>query len=216
MLVIIIIITLSASRSAYFGIFFSLIVFFLFHFRFKMKHFIYLFLIIVGLTALYFFTPLGANVSLTFQSNQTKYLDLSSASRFVIWLGAVKHFISADILTKLFGVGIGCYQTIQYGFVIFGESKAITGAHNNFLHVLSELGLTGLIIYSVLFFQICKILFNRMDDPLAKSFFFLTIALLASSLTQETFWFQKSFGSFWLFYGFFLAIVLQTKQKEVI
>lgn len=211
-----IIIIFSGSRSAFFGIFLSLIIFFFFHFRLKINHFVYLFIIIAGLIALYFFTPLGANVALTFQSNQTKYFDLSSASRFFIWLGAIKHFISADFLKKLFGVGIGCYPTIQYDFVIWGSSKIASGAHNNLLHVLCEIGVFGLIIFIMLFYYILKALYKNRTNLLSKSYFFLTIALLSSSLTQETFWFQKSFGSFWLFYIFFLAIVLQTKQKDVI
>ena len=97
--------------------------------------------------------------------------------------------------------------------MIWGSSKAASGAHNNLLHVLCEIGIFGLIIYILFFYNVLKGLYRYFNNPLSKAYFFLTIALLASGITQETFWFQKAFGSFWLFYMLFLAIILQNNQK---
>lgn len=208
-----IIIIFSGSRSALLGIVFSAVLFFFSHFKFKKKIIIYITVFLLSMTALYFLTPLKSLVTLTFQSKETKFLDISSASRFLIWAGAIKHFLSSDMLHKLFGIGIGAFQTIQYDFVFWGSSRSASGAHNNFIHILLEIGIIGLIIYSALFYTILKKLYIHFSNPLSKVFFFLTLALLASSITQETFWFQKSFGSLWLFYMFFVAIVFQSVQR---
>lgn len=204
---------LSGSRSPLFGLTVSAILFFFCHFRFRYIHFLYVIPFILGLLLFFYLTPLGDVIYSTFNAQETQLLDLSSFSRFIIWEGALDHFVSANILHKLFGVGIGAYPTIQYDLVIWGYGKTIAGAHNNLLHVLCEIGIVGLFVFIAIFYKILKTLLDAYNDPLSKAYFYLTIALIASSITQETFWFQKAFGSFWLFYTLLLALVLPHNQR---
>ncbi len=205
----------SASRSAIFGIAISVLFAIVISFRFKTKIILNLSIVAIALVFLYNFLPLKDIVNATLHSQDTGTLDLSSYSRFYIWYGAYLHFLKVGILQKLFGIGIGTFSSIPYEFVIWGIAKSATGAHNNFLHVLLEIGIVGFISFILLFFFILKELYKYSTNMLCRMFFFLTIALLASGLTQETFWFQKAFGSFWLYYIFLLAIVLQSNNKVV-
>jgi len=201
-------IIISRTRSILVGIFFACIVFILLSlFKFNKKYFLYVILIMFSILITYKATPLESVIMGTIKSRETQSLDLSSYSRLIIWHEAVNHFIDTDIVQKLFGVGIGAFGTIPFSNVLWG-SKSANGAHNNYLHVLSETGIVGLVGFLILFFYILKTLYNRSSCVLSRCYFYLTIALLASGATQETFWFQYAFGSFWLFYIFFLAIIL--------
>lgn len=207
------IIIMSGSRSALFGVFVSSVIFLFMHFRFNKKHILYIIFVLAAFPALFYYTPLEEVIISTFHPKKIQDLDLSSISRLLIWLESIKHFFSVGVIKKLFGIGIGAYPTIQHTLVILHGSKTVSGAHNNFLHVLSEIGIVGLCIYILLFFYILRELYKNFTNPLSKAYFFATLALLASSVTQETFWFQKSFGSLWLFYMFFLVIILQNNHR---
>lgn len=206
--IFLVILILSGARSAMVGLGASGLLFCISHFKFKKVYIISLAGVVVLAVLLYLFTPLHIIVDTTFRSQETKTLDLSSASRFVIWKGAVDHFFRAGYLYKLFGVGIGAYQRIQYDLAIWDGQRTIAGAHNNILHVVSEVGIVGLGAFLGYFYFILKTLYQLRSNLLCKSFFFLTIALLFSGVAQETLWFQKAFGSFWLFYNFMLIVVI--------
>lgn len=205
---------LSESRSVLVGLVISLILFILMKSKFSIKT-LYIWggaSIVMFLTLL--LTPLNTIISDTFNSQTgVNGMDLSTYSRLLIWRGGWESFESANILKKLFGQGMGLYYTIQYSFVLWGGTKDATGAHNNPLHVLCELGISGLLLFVSYFFLTLKILFKRRKNSIAHLFFYITIALLASGISQETFWFQSAFGSFWLFYTVVLCIVLQLTEK---
>jgi O-antigen ligase len=206
------IIIFSGCRSALLGLVVAGVVFLVMNIKFQLKYVYYFIILIIASVLMYSFTPLKEIVQSTLYSHETQTLDLSSVSRLLIWQSALQNFTAADVLQKLFGVGIGAYSTIQNDFVLWGGLRAASGAHNNYIHVLSEIGIVGFIIFILLFYFVLRNLYNT-KDLLCRSFFFLTVALLASGITQETFWFQRAFGSFWLCYMFFLAIVLQRKQR---
>jgi O-antigen ligase len=202
---------LSGSRSPLTGIAVASVVFFLMKFRFRWIHLVYLCIAAVVVVVLVVYSPLQRVIALTFTSQiNAGAFDISSMSRFLIWKGAVDHFLSAGVLTKVFGVGVGAYPTVNYDFVIWQSQRTISGAHNNFLHVLTETGIVGVLGFIVFFGVVFKALSKRMhSDSLSFAFFFLTIALLGSSMTQETFWFQKSLGTLWIMYMTLLALILR-------
>lgn len=207
------VIILAGARSALSGVILAGALYTVMSFRFKKIYFIYLLGALLLLILLYFLTPLKLIVNQTFFSQETHTLDASSASRFLIWLGGIQHFINADWMTKLFGTGIGSYHSIEYGFSIWNGERGISGAHNNYLHVLCEVGIVGLIVFLLLFWYILKALYIKGKEcHLARMYFFVTIALLGSGLTQETFWFQAALGSLWLFYIFFLTLILKPNK----
>lgn len=167
---------------------------------------------LVGLF-LYFFTPLQDIFKHTFQSS-TGSIDTSSLSRLLIWRGSVDNFQSGSVLHKIWGIGAGMYRTLSYDFVIWGGTKGATGAHNNYLHVLLEAGIVGVISLGVHFLYLLKALLKQSKKDLAsRLFFFAVIGLLVSGITQETFWFQPAFGSFWSF--FMIVFVLITIRSRL-
>ncbi len=208
------VIIMSGARSSLLGVICAGCLYTVMSFKFKKIYFVYLVSMMFLFVLLYFLTPLSRIIDQTFFSQETHTLDVSSASRFIIWLGAIKHFINAEIITKLFGVGIGSYYTIDYDIAIWGGARGINGAHNIYLHVLCEVGILGLLAFCWLFGTILRELHKKGKyDPLAQMYFFATVALLASGLAQETFWFQGSLGSVWLFYIFFLTLILKKEQR---
>jgi len=209
-------IILSRARSVLFGILFSGAIYFLFSFfKYERKYSLYSIAIIICIIIAYKITPLESIIIETVQSEKTNSLDISSFSRLLVWQETIHHFITVGLVQKIFGTGIGTFRTIPFRIVIWGTDKSLDGAHNNYLHVLSDIGIFGLIVFCMLFFVILKELYhNSSDNLLSKCYFYLTIALLASGMTQETFWFQYAFGSFWFFYIFFLAIILNNTDLK--
>jgi hypothetical protein len=85
-------------------------------------------------------------------------------------------------------------------------------AHMLPLHVTLEVGLIGLTFFVILFFLILTHLY-RYDAP-KHTIFWMTIAFLISSLTQETFYPAPALGHFMGFYLCVLAIALREPPAE--
>jgi O-antigen ligase len=204
---------ISGSRSGLLGLILSLVIFTVLHFKIKKIYFFYLSVLIVLSFIILLFTPLHEIIQNTVNNEHTKTIDLSSYGRLLILKGAIYNFLHIDVFHKLFGIGFGNFYTINYPFVLFSNAKHASGAHNNFLHVLTETGILGLIIFIILFgiiiFELAK---KSKHDTLAFSFLFATVALLFSGLTQETFWFQPVFGAFWMCYSLFVGLILIDKN----
>jgi O-antigen ligase len=203
---------ISGSRSGLVGLIISLVVFTISQFKIKKIYFFYLAVLIVSSFIILEFTPLHEIIKNTVKNEHTRTIDLSSYGRLLIWKGAVYNFVNADVLHKLFGIGFGNYYTITYPFVLFSNAKHAAGAHNVFLHVLTETGIIGFIIFIVLFVTIIVGLIKRAkNDKLSFSMLFATVALLFSGMTQETFWFQAAFGAFWMCYAIFISFCLSDR-----
>ena len=205
----------SQSRSALTGIVLALAIMLAASFKLTKKFILSsaITIFIVGL--LYFLTPLNLIIYNTLHASPIG-LDMSSYSRFFIWRGAWDFFIHSPWQIKLLGHGMGQYSLIPYHLWL-EAGKYTSGAHNNFLQALIETGALGLIVFAGLFFVILKELWRqRKDNQFSRFFFYGTIALLGSGFTQETFWFQNSFGSFWLFYTCCLSIVLCRNNKATV
>jgi O-antigen ligase len=211
-LVALLAILFSESRSSLVGIGISALLFIALHFRLNKMYIFSLLFSLVFAYLLLQYSPLQQTIDRTFNSSPAG-LDPSSLGRILIWKGGWNYFVNAPLLIKLFGHGIGQYITVPYEFWV-EMGRLTSGAHNNLLHVLIETGIVGLIVFIIVFIKILSELWKiREINLFAKYMFYSTIALLASGLTQETFWFQNSFGSFWLFYICCLSIAFaQNKQ----
>ena len=211
------IIILSQCRSMLVGVGIAIALFFLKTIKIKMRYFIYFACTIATIAVAAKVTPLGETIYKTIHSSDTpaSTIDISSYGRFMIWQGAITHFMHASSFEKLVGVGIGSFSTVQFNFFVF-ERKGSSGGHNNFLHVLIETGVIGLILFICLFYSICRALIqSAKNDALAMPFFYATIALLASCFTQETFWFQYVFGDCWLFNMIIVGLILGYQPDEL-
>lgn len=201
---------LSTSRSILLGMVLGTLVTLVLVFKLSRKTFGLAFLFLAFLVAIVELTPLKIIVDKTISNIQNGAMGSpSEMGRILIWNGAIDFYNRTDFVTKLRGVGIGCYRYVPYRYFLDSGTKFASGAHNNYLHVMLETGLVGIILYLAHFvFLIRALLSFKKERVLARTFIFATLVLLMSALTQETFWFQPAFGDFWLFYGLNLAIVL--------
>jgi O-antigen ligase len=204
----------SSSRSNLIGIFCAGIIVVIMRMRPKPIHIVYMVFIVLMAGLLIQLSPLHHIISGTLRSRETGSLDLSSLVRLYIWKGSLEHFWKAPILGKIFGTGMANFGTIQFSSFIF-TIKHASGAHNNFLHVLMETGICGLVLFMTYFIMVLIKLFKQSkNDRLALAYFFITLALLMSGFTQETFWFQPAFGLLWLFHVSLLAIILDAPRTN--
>jgi O-antigen ligase len=157
----------------------------------------------------YLFTPMGTAIDRSFQGGGygSTGVDVSSASRIIIWLETIKGIKRAPIAQKLVGYGFGGYQQIKYETVLWAGAKSATGAHNNLLHAFAETGLIGFIIFIAIFIVTLHYLWKRRENLYAHVLFYTTVALLVSGLSQETFWVQSAYNNFWLMYVVLLGFV---------
>lgn len=208
------IIFLSESRSVLLGVLVSVLIFAMFSIRFNKKTF-YLFMLLGCLAIIAWHLPVTKKVyEETFTHTTSTGIDISTYSRLFIWKGAWGSFQDASLGQKIFGQGIGLFSEIEFRNVVWSGGKGSTGAHNNLLHILVEVGILGLVFVIIHFVVILFFLFKK-NILLSKLFAYATIALLVSGVTQETFWFQRAFGSFWLFYIILLALIFQEKNTNI-
>jgi predicted Na+-dependent transporter len=67
-----------------------------------------------------------------------------------------------------------------------------------------------MLIFSAIWVEIIRNLVMRIKkykDNTAKGFLLCTLILMFSGLTQETFWFNPSYGRFWMQYIFFYLMI---------
>lgn len=81
------------------------------------------------------------------------------SGRTELWKNAIDMFKNANVFTKLFGFGTG---TARYDMLHLGYSK-VSVVHNIFLETLVELGIIGVIIYSVAIISFTKKAFQCKD-----------------------------------------------------
>jgi O-antigen ligase len=85
-------------------------------------------------------------------------------------------------------------------------------AHNQFLQVTFETGLIGLAAFLFVTYRILAELYRH--EVASKAIFWTTVALLVSSMTQETFYPVPALGHFLGFYLCALAIALREPARE--
>jgi O-antigen ligase len=213
-------IILSSTRSALIGLFGALFIFISLKFRFKIQYILVLLIIFLLTGILFYFTPLKELFNATIHSESRNGIDISSLIRLFIWKGGIDFYIDSAWKTKLIGVGTGAYSFITYKQVVAGGLRHAFGGHNNFLTVLCETGIIGLVVFCSFWFIVLKRLLHNHRNPLSISYFYVTIAMLISGLTQETFWVTTAFYHLWTLYMIGLALVLKSAsfngEKNVI
>lgn len=214
-LFLLVVIFLSETRSIILGLVGAFVLIIVGSFRFNKKS-LYIVLSSCIVAVFVWFLPITQTlIEETFHSNHTSGVDGSAYSRLLIWKGAWDSIAGGTLLEKLFGHGIGLYETIEYDLVIWGGAKSAMGAHNNYLHVLAEMGGLGLLVFLYHFFTISVLFFRkRKSSPVSYFFLIATISLLISGMTQETFWYQKAFGSYWNMYVVVLYVVLHIDRAK--
>ena len=210
--IILYIIYASSCRSILVGLFISstiFIILLLLNSNFKI---IIITLLLVGLFSYVSikFTPLSDVIERSTNSSETAYkVDLSGVSRILIWKYTWIKFINFPLVTKLFGIGIGTFSFMNLNFVFWNGSKHISGAHFNLFHVLIETGILGILTFMTIFIYKLKILYQYRSHLIAKTGFYMFLSFLLSGFTQETIWFQNSFGVIWFTLLFVFLLILK-------
>jgi O-antigen ligase len=205
----------SGSRGNLLGVMCAIGIMILTQIKLSKTYFFLLIGVLLVSTGLILFSPIIQLINITLNSSGSS-VDMSSYNRLFIWKGAWEQFVKAPFITKLFGIGIGNFTNLHYSFLLEGGKKATSGAHNNFLHVLTETGIIGFSIFIGFFISTIVYLWKKgKEDSLAYCYIWVTIALLISGFSQETFWFQPSFGNFWLYYMLGLGLALIKKPTRL-
>lgn len=203
---------LSGTRSALLGLFITTAIFLALNLKWKRSSLKYVIFTIIAAIAVYYLTPVKLLVQATFNKGNN-VVDASSWGRLLIWKSAWDFFINSDMLRKFFGAGFGCFFLIPQRYVVFDGLRHSFGAHNNYLNILCETGIIGIVAFFVFFALSLRVLYKR-KHPLSKSFFYATIAMLFSGLTQETFWVTTAFHNLWLIYMVVFALVLKISYVQ--
>ncbi len=128
------------------------------------------------------------------------YKSENLSGRTDIWKSRLK-YLNEEPYRWIFGAGFG--------------SAPVSGlnAHLLPLNIIVELGIIGLVVFSALCWLIGRQLWQL--EPPGRPFFWSSVAILLTCLTQETFYPVPALGHYLGFYLFCLAIVLQLAVSAV-
>lgn len=112
--------------------------------------------------------------------------DSGGSGRTELWANAIDMFKNANIFTKFFGFGT---STVRYNMLQLGYARTNV-VHNIFLETLVELGIVGLIIYSVAIFLFAKKAFQNED----KFAFSVIVCMIVLSLSTSIYAFKPYFN----------------------
>jgi len=154
--------------------------------------------------------------------------DVSSVTRVFEWVGVLNFEQKTDILHILCGVGPGNFgeamrpYTTLYALYVKQPGTSLNGAHNNYLHVLAELGFVGSILFwGFLVFLSYMVLRlgkrgNHRQKNITKITIATTVALFVSGITQETFYSQLGMGNFLGLYLVVIVLILHLKTDKAL
>lgn len=150
--------------------------------------------------------------------------DASAIDRVMIWVGILDLERHSPVERLLAGFGPGRFPdfTRPYmdAFAMFSYEKQALAGHNNALHMMVEVGLIGLILMCAMFYYILRQLYRFSRSRIVKvretgaMAFAVTIALLASGMTQETFYAQPAMGNFFGMYMVVLALLYALSRAD--
>jgi|GEM_PF-5238667 len=163
------------------------------------------------------FMPVQETIDRTFSGGNAnvRSLDVSSYSRLFIWRGSLTVFENSSLFHKITGKGPGTFAGLDLIIMQLDGRRQATAAHNNFLHTLIEIGIIGTILF-LAHFVIIIFYFLKKKNFTALVFACVTIGLLVSGFTQESFWVNGG-NHYWMYYITILAIfvsMFESKRKE--
>lgn len=164
-----------------------------------------LFLIFIILTVIAFlsFPPLMERLTSTAEI----------ISRTFIWRSTWR-MIQDHPLT---GIGNGVYPIIYKEYLLPGAPESsVSFSHNLFLQVTAELGLIGLLVFSVLLILILKLNYSlaKTGNPLYQGIFASIIGVLVHQQVDLPIWGFDIGGAFWMLVGVSIGLYRNTFQQE--
>ncbi|MDO5302069.1 MAG: O-antigen ligase family protein [Tissierellia bacterium] len=182
-----------------------------------------MFIFLVRKRLLLFLLPVGAGATLLLpQTFISRFLtifnlkDSSTSYRFQIW------DITMDVIADHFLVGVGLgHQPFKYTFETYIRTMPIFHAHNSFIEIFAELGLSGFILFAIFMASIFALLYkyplksqweNRrlLGAALTASFF----GMLVHGMFENIFYMTKITLSFWILLSLLYVLVRWEKAEE--
>ena len=160
---------LTLSRASIF----SLMISFVFMVTIFKKNYWYFLFAVICSAGVIFYPPVWERLL-----NIINLKDNSLLARITLWGDALSQF--AD--SPLFGIGVGKFM----GSALPYDSKTFNIAFNMFITILTENGVTGLLLYlwiwAGVFFSSFRFYFNSVDIDFSKLSFFVIISLIAINI----------------------------------
>lgn len=127
------------------------------------------------------------------------------AERIRIWTGAW-HMAQEH---PLMGVGLGNYADQYQHKYILAEAKerTISHAHNNFLMMLAENGIVGLLAFCSMFGYFLYWSWKNKSSMFALMIFFVTVIILLHGMVDYTYSGHSALRLYWLFLGLCIKLV---------
>lgn len=122
------------------------------------------------------------------------------SGRIQLWRQSFDLFVNGNIFRQLVGFGTA---TIAWCFSAYGYSE-VNVAHNMFIETLAELGVVGLVLYSIAIFSFIKAAFKFRD----KYSFAVIFCMLIMSLSTSIYTFKPYFNIM------LFIIMLQNMQPD--
>lgn len=206
---------LSASRAAIVALFCGILVYFIFKRNFTNK------IIAIGIIFLIIFVGFDFLISIQdFQLGTAQFenleQDISLFGRFYIWIETVNMILENPIVL-ITGIGLGAFQYVMNPITPFFDG--VSGGHNNYLHVLTETGIAGFMLFVYILMSFLKVSLQRARNTASRKgfiyygYFCGTAALTVTAFTQETFSVQIALHN--ILGYFFLVTALVFSEPEI-
>lgn len=199
---------MSGSRSSAIGLAFAMPATAFLGYRLRKRTLLLVMLSAAAALAVLWLSPLRQLAGAATNLRSVGEADMSAYGRLMIWNGIYEHALHGPWLQKIFGIGIGTFNTLKFSYFLEAGTFT-TGGHNNFLHAFVEVGIVGMVVYSAILAEVTRrlIVMSRRGNNAARCFLATTLALLFSCLTQETLWFNTSFARFWMMHLLFYTVM---------
>jgi len=210
------IIFLSASRAGILALVFGILVYFIFLRKFYGWIIAAILIFVVIYIGINFIQELH-EYKLGVAKFEDLEQDISLMGRFYIWYETID-MIRQNPSVLITGVGLGAFRFAVSPHTPFFAGAS--GAHNNYLHHLTETGILGFGIFIYLLFILFKISLKRSrekiryDKSLYFGYFCGLAALAFSATTQEVFSVQTSHHNF-LGYVFLITALVFTEPSKM-
>jgi O-antigen ligase len=212
-------IVIGSARSIILGLFLVLIlsVFLLVYLKNKKAVFLFVGLILAGVSSAYF-VNLNTNKNLVerIESIQNFENDQSASQRLRYYKHGVNHILSNPII----GTGLGNWkiESIQYESKYMSRYIVPYTLHNDFLEVGTELGIIGMILYLLIFILIIRFLITsirKTNNEKRKLLFFSILFCFAAYLVDANFNFPLARTEIQINIIFLTSLMLLIKYDKI-
>ena len=142
--------------------------------------------------------------------------DTSSSYRLGIWKGVWR--MLSDVSPYGIGIGEGAFAAVYPSYALHGIETA-PHSHSLYLQILTELGISGAVIFSVFLFILVQMNLSHIASPDSKSgkmvevgIFCGLIAFLVQGVTDYVWYNYRIFLMFWITVGLSVGAVLMSKN----